>query len=452
MSGRRTGKWVCREKGIPTNKLIAACNSGRITAYSAENGQKILASSQCRKKFFFSDRLAFSLLSKKHDGYIAINKDDLNYFNIYLGNMWFYSDEYRYNGIENTIDLNKDAIPKHHLAIRGHHALHEFQYDNDYYLFFFKSKCIISKLSDIHRDRNYLYRPSEIIIVPQRAGKFTIRFLELGADNNSQVCNNVKFSINNLEYDNKTKLILDHDNNYISIVNDGLECLNCRVSPLRNQQKNRHFFSEAYKKCRMYFHQYKLNYYKQDDKEFINPLQLKKDFFIFDYKEYCQQSYLQENEESRSSFYQYIESLHFDINELKNIFIDDFEEEKMLEDPLGYTKLKCISLLEKYKGSDEANIIYAYLTSLSSNLQYAQLNDIFFPQEKDNDPNVKTSRYSRYIARFKSIAAENDFPYIPANQLRNLTSLKVLDEVKKSLREQLAAIRTKKENRPNRER
>ena len=64
MSDLRTGKWVCEEKGIPTDKLITACNTGRITAYSPESGQKILASSQCRKKFFFQDSLYFSLIAK----------------------------------------------------------------------------------------------------------------------------------------------------------------------------------------------------------------------------------------------------------------------------------------------------------------------------------------------------------------------------------------------------
>lgn len=113
-----------------------------------------------------------------------------------------------------------------------------------------------------------------------------------------------------MEDENDYKLILeDYSDNYIAIYYNEPQCIECNISPVIDKYHPKNIFSMSYKKCYRDFHQYKLNYYKQEDKEFKNPLQLKKDFFIFDYKEYCQQNYLQENEESKRAFYEYIEGL-----------------------------------------------------------------------------------------------------------------------------------------------
>lgn len=271
MSDLRTGKWVCEKKGIPTDKLIAVCNSGRITAYSPESGQKILASSQCRKKFLFQDELYFSLISKKHPRYIAINKDDLNYFNIYLGKLSSFLDEHNANDSDNFHIPNIEAIPNSYTSIRGYHVLHEFLSDNRSYLVFFKSRCEISKVSDIYRDINYLYKDSEIFLQPKKEGRFTFRLLEFNSHAKSLAPKEIKFSIKKIEHEGNEKLILeDYSDDDISINYNGLQCMRCTVSPLINIKENRKFFSDAYKNCGRYFHQYKLNYFKPDDTDLKN--------------------------------------------------------------------------------------------------------------------------------------------------------------------------------------
>lgn len=442
MSDLRSGKWVCEEKGIPTDKLISACNSCKITAYSPDDGRKILASSQCRKKFLFHDKLYFSFLTKKYPDYIAINKDDLNHFNIYLGKQLYNLYKYDGNTSEGTLSLNKEVVLSPHPSISGYHALHEFQYGNNRYLFFFKSKCDISKLSDIYRSINYLYRASELILEPKREGRFTFRLLELDPHNQRQIPREVKFSIKKIEYEGTGKLILEDYNNDISIYHNGFQCIDCTVSPLRNNKENRQFFSEDYQKCRRYFHQYKLDYFRPDNREFKKPLQLKTDFFTFDYKEYCQQAFLQENEESKSDFYGYVKSLFFDINEIRNIFVDGLGDYEVKNDPLLNIKNKCLLLLEKYDGCEEEKIIRAYLRAITSDEPYYQLHDKFFPHRKkvnkkgqELDNSNKEVYFCKFLCKFKSIAEENGLKFIPVRDFRRIGELEVREKVQKSLKE-----------------
>lgn len=450
MSDLRTGKWICEQKGIPTQKLITACNSGKIAAYSPNNGQEILASSQCRKKFLFHDKLYFSLITKKYGEYIAIKKDDLIYFNIYLGKLFFYPDGDNRINRGNTLSPNLEVVPNSPLSIRGYHVLHEFQRDNEGYLFFLKSKCDIYRQNDIYKYVDYLYRASEIILEPKKEGIFTLRFLALEPHQEKEDIREVDFSIKMVTYGDDSKLILDdYNDNYISIHYNQIQCIECNMSPVRDKNPQNNVFSKTYINCYRYFHQYKLDYFKPNDKEFKNPLKLRTDFFIFDYKEYCQQTYLQQDDESKRNFYEYIESLFFDINELENIFIEDFEDDDILNDPLAYMKLKCISLLKKHKDfNDDKRIIMAFLITIDTDIPYSELHDIFFPSEINRDSSLKTTYFSKYLDKFAGIAIRNHIPSIKASKFRNITTLEGKEELIKKLKEQLAAIRAKRREKP----
>lgn len=374
----------------------------------------------------------------------------MNNFDIYLGKLSSFLDENNSNNIDNTHISHIEAIPNSYLSIRGYHVLHEYHSDNRSYLFFFKSRCEISKVSDIYRDINCLYHDSEIILQPKKEGRFTFRLLEIDPHNKSLVPKEVKFSIRKIEHEDYEKLILeDYNDDDISINYYGLQCMYCTVSPLINIKENRQFFSDAYKNCGRYFHQYKLNYFNPDDAEFKNPLQLKTDFFIFDYKEYCQQTYLQECYESKRDFYEYIESLFFDIKELENIFIDDFEDDEVLNDPLGYMEHKCIYLLKKYKNFDEdKRVIMAYLITINIDIPYSELHDIFFPSKTDRDSSQKTTNFNKYLRKFEKIAEKNNIPYVRASKFRKIDTMEGNREIKNILKEQLAAIRAKKREKP----
>ncbi|MBD5626628.1 MAG: hypothetical protein HDQ90_03935, partial [Desulfovibrio sp.] len=222
-------------------------------------------------------------------------------------------------------------------------------------------------------------------------------------------------------------------------------CIRCTVSPLINNKENRNVFSDAYRNCGRYFHQYKLNYFRPDDGQLEKPLQLKTDFFIFDYKEYCQQAFLQENEESKRGFYEYIESLLFDINELENIFIDDFEDDEILNDPLGYMESNCISLLKKYKDFDEdKRVIMAYLIAIGTDIPYSELHDIFSPSKPDRDPSRKTTQFNKYLRKFEKIAENNNIPYIQASKFWKKNTMEGDREIKNILIKKFAEIRTKR--------
>lgn len=446
MSDLCTGKWVCEEKGIPTDKLITACNTGRITAYSPESGQKILASSQCRKKFFFGDKLYFSLFEGSYPSYIGLNKDDLYNFNIYLGKLRV--NYGKHNGDEsiNASNSNTDESDAKRLSIIGYHVLQEVYYNNECYLFFFKLNCDHSKTSDIYKNIDCLYPINEIIFAPKRDGCLILRFMDLELHPHREHISKANISIKEIKYEDNKKFILDKNNDdSILIYHNGLQCTSCSASPLRINKENRHFFSESYQKCRKYFHQYKLNYYKQEDNELNNPLKLKMDFFIFDYKEFCQQNYLQECDESKRDFYEYIESLLFDIDELENIFIDDFEDDEVLNDPLGYMEHKCIYLLKKYKNFDEdKRVIMAYLITIDIDIPYSELHDIFFPSKTGRDSSQKTTNFNKYLRKFEKIAEKNNIPYIQASKFRKIDTMEGNREIKNILKEQLAAIRAKK--------
>ncbi|MBD5646515.1 MAG: hypothetical protein HDQ89_02465 [Desulfovibrio sp.] len=443
MSVLRTGKWVCEEKGIPTDKLIAACNSGKLTAYSPESGQKILASSQCRKKFFFVDKLYFSLSKGRYPSYIRLNKDDLYNFNIYLGKLRVNYGKYDGDESLNTSNSNTDESDAKRLSIIGYHVLQEVYYNNECYLFFFKLNCDHSKTSDIYKNIDCLYQINEIIFAPKRDGHLILRFLDLELHPHREHISKANISIKEIKYEGNKKFILDKNNDdSILIYHNGLQCIPCTASPLRINNENRHFFSEAYQKCRRYFHQYKLNYFRPDDGQLEKPLQLKTDFFIFDYKEYCQQAFLQENEESKRYFYEYIRILLFDINEIENIFIDSLCDIKMQIDPLLNIKDICLSLLEKYDGSEEEEIIRAYLRAITTNKTYHQLHDEFFPHRKkvnkkgnELDNRNKAIYFYKFLCKFKDIAEKNGLKFIPIKDLRRIGEFEVREKVKKSLKE-----------------
>lgn len=455
MSDLCTGKWVCEEKGIPTDKLIAACNSGKITAYLSESGQKILASSQCRKKFFFKDRLYFSLMPTNNDAIIAINEHDINNFIIHLGIIKDYS-------VNNNVCTNKKCMHKtdinricnETLQIKGNHILYKYLCNNENYLIFFRKKCDISNSNDIFKYTDYIYPTNKFFFEPQSEGEFTFKLLEFDTHNKNQIHQDIKFTIRNIEYEEESKLILENYNdNEISIFYYGIPCANCYVSPLRDKKNQGNFVSKAYNECRRYFHQYKLDYFKPDDTEFNKPLKLRTDFFIFNYNEYCQQNYLQDCDESKRDFYRYIKSLLFDINELKNIFVDDFEDDDILNDPLVYMKLKCFSLLKKYKNyNKDKKVIIAYLISIDTDIPYSELHDIFFPSNSDREPGQKTTHFNKYLHKFEKIAEKNNIPYIQASKFRNINTMEGDMEIRNILKERLVAIRTKIRDKSSRDR
>lgn len=287
---------------------------------------------------------------------------------------------------------------------------------------------------------------------PKREGRFTVRFLVLEPNQKKEDIREVEFTIKMTTYEDDRKLILDdYNDNHMSIYYNQFKCLECNISPVRDKYPRNNVFSKPYEYCYRYFHQYKLNYHKQDDKEFNKPLRLKIDFFTFDYKEYCQQTFCNENEESKSDFYRYVKSLFFDINELKSTFSEDFEYTDITNDPLTYMKEKCIFLLNEYRDSKYETIIRAYYKTITTNKNYVELHDTIFPVRSDKDKQLKNSYFSRLLEKFKEIAVKNNIPYIQARKFREIATNEVREEIGKSMKEQLQALRAKNDDKPERQ-
>lgn len=278
----RSGHWICEHKGISIVKLANACHAGKVIAYFNESERKIISSSQCIKKFLFPDRTFFTLKTSNYPRIIAIHKYDINDFIVHFGNI---SDRHNENNLYHTnteLSGHKSSIVHEQTNLMEEDCkIDEISHEDEHYLLPFSKRFKYPLHKDIHKRYKYVYTADEIIFEPKREGHFTIRILELDPNfHDHHKCKSINIYVNKIEDSTSSKLILVDIEKCDITIYYGLQCFYCDKHPLVDTNKCREIFSKKYEQCMKYYHQYKLNYFNPEDKEYKNRLSYIQIFYL----------------------------------------------------------------------------------------------------------------------------------------------------------------------------
>lgn len=217
-------------------------------------------------------------------------------------------------------------------------------------------------------------------------------------------------SFGNIKY-----ILSEYDRNVIHIVYED-NFLNIKRNDISNGCNKREFFDVD-------IYQHPVDYFYKECLSYSKPLTHEKDFFIFDYDEYKIRFHLFEDEEKvLKGFFNYINNLMFDENQIHNVFEYDIAEKSISDDPKQYMLDHCKKLKEIYKNDKEIlMIVEAYILALEK-FKWAVIDEKLWNHSKD----VNNSRtfVSRQLKIFEKIAADNRIPFIAAVRWKNVNNNK----------------------------
>lgn len=193
-------------------------------------------------------------------------------------------------------------------------------------------------------------------------------------------------------------VILEYDNNYIHIRASDLIYMNFG-----------------------YNYQFLYDYYDSHDISLKKKLHLGKEYFLFEYNDfynyYCNKISC---EEIKKLYLDYIDKYKFDFTQVKNIFKYEKELNDIIDDPKEYILQKCREFMGKYIDNElKRTITFAYYTAISQPQKtWKELYETFWSVQKTGQPEQFVNKK---LAKFKDLARENEIPYIPAIELRDMT-------------------------------
>lgn len=410
-----SGQELCEKKSYTLKLLAGLCHRGKIEAYrSPEYETPFLRSCDCNTKFITPSNTVFQIRTKPLE-LIAIAEKNLKDFYVYAERK--IPDKLPESNNDDFLRRcrqQSEAMTKKRLE--GICQI-KFQYNSENYVLFCH-KNLGSRYHFIYVDEDYsnkvflknkeelvwVYPASQIFFETKEKGEFEIKFLniyllsenieEIKGDI-TKICKNTKGLIRNHEdvfsrterlhiididkiekannihqeiikvsvdvkkdsTDNMIYILSEFDLSEIEIAAALKNKLHIKFSEhFRNREKTLQKNSELWYEYKKYL-QWAVNYYKKNDTEYSNPLEIEKDFFIFDYDEY-RTSFLFHNpdEEFRTAFNKFICNTLF--------YIERYEKEYGINNnvqlfdlinsnPISYLSRLYAKFIEKNKIEDD---------------------------------------------------------------------------------------------------
>ncbi|MBB5142303.1 hypothetical protein [Desulfovibrio intestinalis] len=432
------GKQICEKLNIPLLRLAELCHAGKLAAYHFDDGRQILASSQCNTRFKYPDNTIFTIIPSNANAIIAISTKAAEDFSVYV-------DRKVNSPVEQDIDLHSGNDSKGKYLYNVLIAMDEqrlknikgmrMKFDDGEYIVY----CNDLRNSPFQPDVIHVYKNEKIFFeLNKQECEIALEYLELTLHNNCNVlnkeyCGGIKRCITNLcikkEQDSfgSIKYILyEYNIDIIQIVFEK-NVLNRECKKFINVDKNcKYTYAHQY--------QYTSDYFNKEDLSYSNPLSHEEDFFIFNFDEYKKRFHFFDDEEkSRKEFFNYIEKLMFDENEIRNVLEYEIEKKFISDDPKQYMLDRCKRLQEIYiNDEDNLKVIKAYMLAIEG-LRWAEIDQEVWKHSKDED-NSRTF-VSRKLKRFRKISEDNKIPFIAAKLWKDNK-----ESIVKNMLEQLATF------------
>ena len=408
------GWQICERLNIPLLKLAELCHAGKLTAYRFEDRRQVLASSQCNTKFKYLGNTIFTINPSKTTGITAISKKAIENFSVYV---------YRKRNCSEGQDINRrsennsketsiDKILIKKLAQQRLKGIKEM----------WMKSCGSEYIVYYNDLMNSWARPEVIWLckngerffeLKEEEGDIDLEYLELNKYNNCRVLNEnhnggIKKCVTKLcikkeqdSFGNIKYVLSEYDSDVIQVVYENF-FMNRKCKNVSDEDKNDKY---------VYLYQYATDCFNKEDLSYSKPLTHEIDFFIFDYDEYKKRFHFLEDEaKSRKDFFNYIEKLMFDKNEIRNVFEYEKEEKDISDDPKKYILDRCKKLKEIYKDNeDNLKRVKAYMLVVEGLTRVEIYQKLW---GENDDVNYINTFIFRRLKDFEQLAADNGIPFI----------------------------------------
>ncbi len=430
------GAWIARELGLTAKDLAEACEAEKLIAYSALDGRQILPSHRIFSKFKYqSVPLRFRIFSDLQAS-IAIRESCCEHVRVFVENQ----------------DVERDRASKccdSHTGLLGSRSpmerlVHESIESGRAF-----SKSLEKKVIEHNGGKYILYlRPKGLFNDSQHrmipASMFSFQVAEESYEFEFGCLLVSDLHVLDQPVAWETKLAFRDVKSSTEIRKNVIQCcfenIEFEVDFLvyhdhpcdQYKYQNDMGYRSLYRKRITSIYNTSFDYYSCNGK---NKLKHKEDFFIFNYNEYMNQHANIESDDDE--FYQSVQSMLFDVEEIKKIKNIDIDKIKIFNDPVLYI-LDCIDIaISKILDKKAKNVLTAYKLKLEGFPNNDEIyKKVLNPSARDDIWQGRKSDVSMLFKVAPSVFENLKIPYIPWSQIKKAHTAN--ESVKKILLSKIA--------------
>lgn len=413
------GAWVAKEFGLTARDLADACDAEKLIAYSALDGRQLLPSHRVFSKFKYeSVPLRFRIFS---DSQVSIAMRDTCYehLSVFVDNQ-----DVEYDRVskhcDNHAELCRSNNPIERLVHESIESGRAFSKSlkRDVIEYGGKKYILYSRPKELFHDSRHLAIPASMLSFQVVEGSYEFEFECLFVSNFNALDEYAAW---------ETKLVFRDAKSSTETRKCVMQCCFERIEfevnfwVYKNYPCNKYKYQtdanyrSLYNEKIVSMYNASLEYYSKDGR---NKLECKKDFFIFNHDEYMSQYDVIGN--STDEFFQSVQSMLFDIEEIQKMKIIDIDKMKIFNDPVSYIRDRIDIVLPKIVDKKAINVLKAYKFKIEGLKNDEIYKRVLNPSAREDVWRERKSDVSMLFKAAPSIFERFKIPYIPWMRIKKV--------------------------------